>query len=371
LKTTNPENIRNILIYRCGTIGDTIVAVPAVSLLMNYFKKSVFSLITANSGDGKVWADGILREFNWFQNFLTYPSGDLRKPKNILRLIRRVHELNPDMVVYMASDKNSGMRILRDRIFFFLSGVRRFIPLRSSKATFGGHLRRSKRIYPREVIRLTEGLKALGIENREISFHLPIQDKHIQKVSKLINESGLDSQRYLIGMCPWSKQEIKRWPLERYAQLGERLIKELGINIVIVGGEEEATVGKNISQSWPRDRMAIFAEKLGILETAELLRRCSFYIGNDTGAMHLAAAVGTSCVAIFSARDQKESWFPFGDHHIILRKDVPCENCHLTECQKYNLRCLKEISVEEVWIHCEKMFENQSKISSKAPHGLT
>ena len=371
MKTTNPENIRNILIYRCGTIGDTLVAVPAVNLLMNYFKKSVFSLITANNSDGKVWADEILREFNWFKNFLTYPSSDLKKPKNILGLIRRVHKLKPDMVVYMAGDKNSGMRILRDRMFFHLCGIRRFVPFYSPKVNFWGHLRKADRVYPWEVVRLTEGLKDLGIENRKISFDLPIQEKHVQKVSKLISESALDSKRLLIGMCPWSKQESKRWPLERYAQLGERLIKELGINIVIVGGEEEAVVGENISRSWLKDRLAILAGKLGILETAELLRRCHFYVGNDTGAMHLAAAVETPCVAIFSAKDPKGSWFPFGDSHIVLRKNVPCQNCYLTKCEHYDLRCLKEISLEEVWLHCQKMFEIQRKTSSKASNGLT
>jgi ADP-heptose:LPS heptosyltransferase len=371
VRLTESKNIKNVLIYRCGTIGDAIVAVPAINLLRNYFNESIFSLMTANDGDGKIWANEIFCEFDWFKSFLTYSSRGLKKPRYILSLIKKVRECRPDMVIYMASDKNSGMKILRDRIFFFLSGVRRFIPLRSSKATFWGHLRRSKRIYPREVVRLTEGLQALGIKNREISFHLPIQERHIEKVSNLTDESGFDSKRHLIGMCPWSKMEAKRWPLERYALLGERLIKEFDANVAIVGGKEEAMVGEDISQFWPKDRWAIFAGKLSILETGELLRRCSFYVGNDTGAMHLAAAMGTPSVAIFSARDQEESWFPFGDNNIILRKDVSCQNCYLTQCQKYNLRCLKEISLEEVWVNCQKMFEIRGKGSRKILHDLT
>jgi heptosyltransferase-3 len=361
LPPLDPEKIKRVLVYRCGTIGDTIVAVPAINLLRRHFNKALFLLMTANSGGGKVWADDVLKEFDWFEEFITYSSSDLRRPRNIFTLTKKIRASNPDIVVYMASDKNSALKIWRDSLFFRLAGVKTFIPYYSTKVTFWGLQKRADKVYAKEVIRLVEGLQRLGISSREISFNLPIKQGHVQKVSELIAEAGLDSQRPLIGMCPWSKQEAKRWPIERYAELGKQLIRELNVNIAIVGGQEEAVVGKDISRSWPEGRWAIFAGALGILETAELLRRCHFYVGNDTGSMHLAAAVDTPCVAIFSAREPVGSWYPYGDHHIVLRKKVPCRNCYLTECNKDKIYCLDEITLEEVWVACKQMFEESKK----------
>lgn len=364
MTTIDPEKIKKILIYRCGTIGDTIVSIPAINLLRRDFNKASFILMTANNDDGKIWANDVLKEFDWFNEFVTYLSSDLKKPNKLFSLIKKIRKINPDIVVYMSSDKNSALKILRDKIFFLFAGVKNFVPFYSSKVTFWGRLRRADRIYPMEAVRFVEGLRRLGINNHEVSFDLPIKEKHIRRVENLIQEISLDYHRPLIGMCPWSKQQAKRWPIERFSKLGERLIEEQNVNIAIVGGREEALIGQNISQNWPRGRWAIFAGKLSILETAELLRRCNFYVGNDTGAMHLAAAVNTPCIAIFSAREPPGSWYPYGKKNIILRKEVRCQNCYLSGCKKEKIECLDKITLEKVWLACKEMLENRKTICS-------
>lgn len=65
------EKIERILIYRCGTIGDTIVSIPAINLLRDHFPQAEFYLITATSSDVRIWSDEILSEFGWFENFIT------------------------------------------------------------------------------------------------------------------------------------------------------------------------------------------------------------------------------------------------------------------------------------------------------------
>jgi ADP-heptose:LPS heptosyltransferase len=77
------------------------------------------------------------------------------------------------------------------------------------------------------------------------------------------------------------------------------------------------------------------------------LQQACLYIGNDTGPMHMAAAVNTPAVALFSARDFPGQWYPVGSHHIVLRKDVPCSPCFKYECDR-GLICLDLIHVEEV-----------------------
>ena len=145
----------------------------------------------------------------------------------------------------------------------------------------------------------------------------------------------------------------KRWPLERYAALGRRLIVEGGADVAIIGGPDEARAGEAVTRDWPAGRFIVLAGACSVLESAETLRRAALYVGNDTGAMHLAAAVGTPCVAIFAAREPGASWHPYGDEHVVLRRDdVSCANCYLTECTVEGLRCLTAIDVEHVWAAC-------------------
>jgi ADP-heptose:LPS heptosyltransferase len=68
--------------------------------------------------------------------------------------------------------------------------------------------------------------------------------------------------------------------------------------------------------------------------------------------MHIAAAVGTPAISIFSARALQESWYPYGSNNLVIRKDVPCRFCGLETCIENKNRCLTDITVEEVYDKC-------------------
>lgn len=353
----SPQSTKRILIYRCGTIGDTIVSVPAINLVREHFRGAKLALMTAHDLDGKMWADDVLREFGWFGHFITYTSSELKRPWRLLRLLREIRSFGADLVLHMSSDKNSELRVWRDRFFFLMAGAGKLTAFVSEKPGFWGRLKKGDRVYPKEVDRFVAGLEKIGIENGRVSFDLPLKECHGETVSRLLAKAGMDDCGPVVGLCPWGKQPANRWPIERFSELGRRIIRELHAKVAIVGGEEEAQVGEEIGRDWPEGQWAVFAGKLGILETAELLRRSAFYLGNDTGAMHLAAAVGTPCVAIFSARQPPESWHPYGSGHVVLRKHVPCRNCHLSVCNKDRIHCLERITVDDVFRACEKVLK--------------
>lgn len=347
---------QRILVYRCGTLGDTLVALPAIHALRRRFPAARFLYMTASDGDGKVWADEVLRECGWFDAFVTYRPAEIRAPVSLARVLGRVRGQRPDLAVLLASDKNSPLRLWRDRLFFALAGVSRCITVPSPKVRWNGTLRRSRRLYPSEVERLLSGVvAATGADATPVEFGLPMRPADAAVVMRLLTDAGLDLRRSLVALCPGSKQPIKCWPVDRYAEIGTRLIREGSVNVAIVGGPEEAAVGAVIGARWPVDRWANLASRLSILQSAALLRQALFYVGNDTGAMHLAAAVDTRCVAVFSAREPARSWFPWGDRHMVLRRDVACQNCYLTVCDAEGMRCLTDITVDEVWAACRRM----------------
>ena len=346
---------KRILVYRSGALGDTIVAVPAINAIRRQFPDATLVLMTASEGDEVVWADVVLREFGTIAAFLTYRREDLLNPSRLLRLLARVRAHRIDLVVHLSSDENSALRRGRDRLFFACAGIRRFVGCPSKKVTFYGRRRRDRVTYPSEVWRMVNELHRHGIGDGTVRFDLPIQARHVARVDALLAEAGLDPGRPLVGLCPGSKQPAKRWPLDRYGETGRRLIDEAGANVAIVGGSAEAEAGRLIGEAWKCGRWVNLAERLNVLESAEALRRCVLYVGNDTGAMHIAAAVGTQCLGIFAARDVVGAWYPFGDNHTVIRKDVSCQNCFLTVCEREKLRCLTDITVEEAWTACRLM----------------
>ena len=344
---------RRILVYRCGALGDTIVALPAIRAVREAFPAAELVLMTANDGAGILWTDEVLRDFGWFAHVVTYRARELASPRGLFGVLQRVRALAPELVVYLGSDHNSGIRVLRDRLFFRLAGARRFVAASSKKVTFFGRLRRTRQDYPHEVDRLLAAIRRGGIPAEEARFELPRRPAHVERVSWLLTAARIGIDRPLIALCPGSKQAAKRWPLDRYARLGARLIAEGGADVVIVGGRDGARAAITVARDWPIGRWFVVAGTLSVLETAEALRRAVLYVGNDTGAMHLAAAVGTPCVAIFAAREPGRSWHPYGPAHVVLRRDeVPCANCYLTECTTEGLRCLTAIDVDGVWAAC-------------------
>jgi ADP-heptose:LPS heptosyltransferase len=356
------SELRDVLIYRCGSLGDTIVALPAIQALRRAFPAARLTLMTASDTSGVLWADTVAQELRCVDDVLTYAPSEMQSPRGLSAVLRRVRTLAPDLVVYLGSDRNSGVRTWRDRLFFALAGVRRFVATASPKVTFFGRLRRDTVEYPYEVDRLVEALAAHGIGDGRIDFGLDGDPTDVARAAHLLDRPA--GERPLVAMCPGAKQPAKRWPLARWAALGARLIEEQGVDVVVVGGTDEARALETVVARWPRDRWRSVAGRASVRESAEVLRQCRLYVGNDTGAMHLAAAVGTPCVAVFAAREPGRSWYPYGDAHVVLRRDVPCAGCYLSQCTRYALRCLTAIEVHEVLRACERALDAPMRAAS-------
>ena len=159
------------------------------------------------------------------------------------------------------------------------------------------------------------------------------------------NVSGNRIDR-VVGFGPGSKWPSKVWPEERFLEVGHELIQSHNIFPVVFGGPENRELGSRLVGAWGRGANA--AGELSVRQAAAALSRCRLYVGNDTGTMHLAAAVKTPCVAIMAAIDWPGHWDAYGTGHTVLRRSLPCAGCLLHVCEQEGMRCLKEISVAEL-----------------------
>ncbi len=356
----SPE--RNILVFRTGQLGDTIVSLPAIHAIRAAYPDHKLVLLTPNQPENLVSPLEILGATKIFSRVLFYvpPFAGSFAWVHLLGLAVQIRRLKPEALFYLRGLPWHDFR--RDRFFFQgLCGVRKVYGLDGSINTLGrrdalGRLLR----YPSEVDRLLGIVAAankLAAVCKKPDFGISISDKKACRIDSLWHYEGIQKDDLVIALGPGSKMPAKCWPLERFVEVGRFLLGNIvKCRIVVFGGLEDRLLGEELKRELGA-RAVNVAGRLSVLESAEGLRRCSLYVGNDTGVMHLAAAVGVPCVAIFSARDHPGRWDPYGNDHIVLRKEPPCAGCRLQVCTEHAMICLKEINVVEVLQAIERIID--------------
>ncbi|NUN50485.1 MAG: lipopolysaccharide heptosyltransferase II [Candidatus Brocadiae bacterium] len=147
--------------------------------------------------------------------------------------------------------------------------------------------------------------------------------------------------------------KAKQWYPERFEEIGRRLAAR-GYRVAVVGGPAEADLGKTVARGIG-DAARDFSGKTTLPRLAALLARFRVFVTNDTGPMHVAAAVGTPVVAVFGPTDPRTTR-PFGDRFTLVRHEVECAPCLLRECP-IDHPCMRDLGVEQVWTACAEWIE--------------
>jgi heptosyltransferase III len=344
---TNRGNARRILIYLIGSLGDTVVSIPSLRALKKYFGQNAeFTLLHDLQIDRYITPEKVLYHQDLIHKYIVYVYSKKMNRYSIafnlwLKLLRhRFHE-----VIYLAPSEVTKKRVLRDYIFFKLSGIRY---LRGFSAIPPSHL------YPRdehgrpqpvksEMIRKLKRLSRFGITHDDDDIKVPWinTDTASEQVSRWLSQFRRTPGHALIAVAPMSKQSTSQWPIEKFIQLSKQLNREKRIEIVYVGGAHEKDCCQRIINESGGGLNA--AGEFTVVESAALLSKCKLAIVVDSGPMHLAAAVGTPCIVIQGGKDHAGQWSPFGEQHIVLRHHVPCEACRLYKCIVSGHPCIMKI----------------------------
>ena len=137
----------------------------------------------------------------------------------------------------------------------------------------------------------------------------------------------------------------KRWVPERYAAAGELLARRTGARVAILGGADERGLGEAIAAGM-RAPARVLCGETTLPELVGVLARLRLLVTNDSGPMHVAAALGVPLVAVFGPTDWRET-APVGDRHRLVREPVHCSPCLLRECP-IDHRCMRRIAVDRV-----------------------
>lgn len=338
--------IRKVLIYRLGSLGDMVVSLPCLHLVERAFPNSERILLTNFPVQAKAPAAAdVLGESGLVHGYMRYSVG-MRSPRALLSLALEIRRFNPDVLVYLMPPR-SPKAVARDKLFFkWASGIRRIVgvPVGDESARI---LNPVTGLYEPEAARLARTLAVLGNAGTADLAKWNLRLTPSERQFALASLGDL-AGKPLLACGPGTKMQAKDWGQENWRALLRRIAATYpGYSMVILGAGEDSTVGDYVLSDWNGPKLNLCGH-LTPRQSAALLEHASLFLGPDSGPMHLAACAGVPCVIAFSARGLPGVWYPAGEKHHILYRQVSCFGCNLESCVVQARRCLTSITVDEM-----------------------
>lgn len=344
-----------VLIYRLGSLGDTIVALPCLHLIARVFPQAERFLLTTLPINKKAPAISlVLGESGLVSGYITY-SYRLSNIKGLYQLRNKIRQWKPDILVYLAGQRGY-LRMIRDALFFKSCGIKKIIGVPYSRGLQSNRLLPDKLYFEHEAVRLARCLSVLGDAKltEPSSWDLLLSPQEYKNAEQALDRWMKKNQFISCGIG--TKFNVNDWSNQNWqALLGQLSRKYADYGLVLLGSHDEFNRSQDLCKSWSGPSLNLCG-KISPRCASAIIKRASIFLGHDSGPMHLAAAAGIPCVVVFSARNKPGVWFPYGaSHHVIYHKTV-CFGCGLDICKKYNKKCISSITVKEVFdAVCEAM----------------
>jgi ADP-heptose:LPS heptosyltransferase len=339
-----------VLIYRLGSLGDTLIALPALNLVARSFPNAERRMLTNFPVNVKAPpAAAILDHTGLVHGFFRYVVGT-RSALELAKLWWTIRRWHPDVLVYLAAPRGVAAA-QRDARFFRLCGISHLIGVPLTDDMQQNRWQQDVQALEPEAERLTRNIASLG----EAHLHDAASwDLHLTTDEKTRADAALGplAEMPLIAVSVGTKVQSKDWGKDNWrALLAQLAALYPGYGLALSGAPEESEASEFAGEGWRKAGGGPVVNLCGELtprESAAAFRRARVFIGHDSGPMHLAAAVQTPCVAIFAARNKPRVWFPYGDKHRVVYHQTECWGCGLETCIVERKRCLTSITVDEV-----------------------
>ena len=339
------DRVGKVLIYRLGSLGDTVVALPCLRLIAEKFPNAERRLLTNFPISAKASAaEAVLGSSGLVHGYMRYKIGT-RSPIGLLRLAMQIRRFQPDLLVFI-NQPRPWETVLRDRSFFRFCGVRRIVGITSEEKQHS-QFDSATGLYETEAARLARLISEIGDAHPEVltNWSLALTEEERVVATETLVQLG---EKPLIVCGPGTKMQAKDWGRDNWRALLGRLSTEYPDHaLALIGAREEAELTSFAAEDWSGPKVNLCG-RLTPRETAAVIERATVFLGPDSGPMHLAASVGVPCVIAFSAAGLPGAWFPIGTHHQVIYHRTSCHGCLLETCTIEGRRCLSSITVDEM-----------------------
>jgi heptosyltransferase-2 len=330
--------IRRVLVIEPRHIGDAIIASAALRALRAAHPLARITLL------GKTHAGVLYEHSGLVDELVTFEEGfggsDIRRRPALEQLraslvvLRRLRSERFDLSIDSRSD-------LRSNLLTLLAGVRRRVGF---SAPGGAYLLTDAVVFDRRESHKVDDwmalLRPLGIDVSHPRLELRVTEAERDEAAAVLAAHGVGEDDLVVGIHPGANQAVRRWDLRKYASLADEITERFGAKVVVFVSPDG--YGADIPTRQPVVRVRPTLRQL-----MAMLSRCALMVGNDSGPMHVAVALGVPTVAVFTS--QKPQWFaPYGaEHSVVIEPGFACRPC-FDQCRFSEPFCNTTLPTERV-----------------------
>ena len=325
---------QRILIIKPSSLGDVVHALPVLADLRSQFPHAYIAWLVKTQ-----WAD-VLQRTEGLDQVWSVDRGLM----NWLREIPSLRRERFDVVIDLQG-------LFRSGAMAWLSGTK-------TRVGFASGREGSPWFYTHKIPVPTPDMHAvdryrlvsssLGYSTQGApKFCLTSSTKDRESVSSLLSRKGVASQTPWVALCVSARWPTKQWPSESFADLADHIQHELDVRVVLIGSPDDRPIA-SLVEKFTKTHPVNLVGETGVEILPALLESATLLVTNDSGPMHIAAAVGTRVVAIFGPTNPMRTG-PYGEGHDILTNDIVCRPCYSRICQnQIPMECLTGISPDKV-----------------------
>ena len=338
-----PEAVESILLIRLDHLGDVLLTTPAVRSLRQAFPQARITMVVKEWSLEAIKNNPHIDKIIIFNPFWTIPSQERTRTMGVAgiwQLVRQIRREGFDLAIDFKGD-------FRSILIAYLSGAKRRV---SYGIRGGGFLLTDDIPYESEIHEIDKNLRLLtplGINPEDNEMELYFNGEDMAKVKRILAQKGIDLSRRTIALHYGGASQFKRWDMEKFICLAERITENNSTNVLIFGGPHEREA---LQLSENPGKGIFLMPDMTICQMAAAFKRCELLVCNDSGPMHVGLAVGTPTVAIFGPT------FPdrFGPKDLkknrVVHSGLSCSPCWYPDkaigCRERN--CLTSVAVDSV-----------------------
>ncbi|HEU5438360.1 MAG TPA: glycosyltransferase family 9 protein [Ktedonobacterales bacterium] len=338
---------RRVLLIRLDNLGDVLVTTPAFHAVRRALPSAHLTLLTSEVGAqvGQLnpeLDDVIVYAAPWMDPWHILPQDSARE----LAMVETLRAGHYDAAIIFTSFRQSP---LPAAYLCYLADI----PLRAAASVDGpGSLLTTRHKHPERMMHEVErGLDLVGAldialpeDERDLVLRVPANAR--ESLGRKLAAMSSRNHRPLVIVHPGCSMPARTYPWEQFATVIELLVRELGATVALTGAEAERELVERIIgrlSERARARVVSLAGALAFDELCALIEAADLTITNNTGPMHISAAVKTPVVALFALTNPPEQWGPWRVPHRQLYVEVPCRICYSRVCP-YTHDCLRLVT---------------------------
>ena len=340
---------QKILIIRLSSIGDIILTTPVIRLLKKKYPDSTIDFVIK-----KQFAE-LLINHPEIDNFFIFDSK--KHPSNLRTIRQNIKQNNYDLIIdlhknfrsYYLSLKSGAKKIVRYKKYI----IARFLFVKFKK--------KIKKKFVPVYLRYLKSLTPFQIKYDNLGLDIFIDQKTKQRIGQKYQIFLTDSKSFILGIAPGASIASKRWGAEGFRTVVEHFIGQQKTKIILFGNSEDR---KFIELMGIKNHPAVLntAGELSILKAGALMDYCHVVLTNDSGLMHLSAALKKKTVAIFGSTTEELGFFPSMTKNVIIQNNElkcrPCSHVGRKKCPKSHFKCMNDISPQQVIAAVEQFLNN-------------